>query len=164
MATQSIWDRYSDLSPDELRPLVTAAAQTLADAEDDEHQATGDVLQESPRSLAQHLTPILQARDPSLTTSQIQMVLEDDDLATEVSRYVLDEIRMVPELAERVAEVYEERRQKMVGLELILLAGALVVLAMRIKRLRVGRTVIDFEPAGNAVSTFVGGLAKSVGG
>jgi hypothetical protein len=165
MAAASIWDRYPDLAPDELRALVTVTARTLADAQAEEAgRVSADVLQDSPRRLARELTPTLQTAEPELTSKQVQVVFEDEALAVQACMRILDEVRDQPELAQRVATAYDERLEKMTGVELVLLAGALVVLAIRIKRLRWGDKEVEFEPAGEAVATFVAGLAKAVGG
>jgi hypothetical protein len=160
MSTSSVWERYPDLEPREFRELVAVTAQILSDAREGEE----DILERSTRAAARDLTPTLQESEPALERWQVQVVLEDEELAAQACRRVLDEVRAQPELAERVAAAYEERRQKMTGIELVLLAGALVVLAIRIKRVRWGDKQVDFEPSGEAVSTFVAGLAKGVTG
>jgi hypothetical protein len=154
-----VWDRYPDLEPREFRELVAVTAQTLSEAGD---EVPGDVLEQSARGASRDLAPVLQEAEPDVERWQIQALLEDDALAEQACRRVLDEVRAQPELAARVAAAYEERRQKMTGIELVLLAGALVVLAIRVKRIKWGDRQVDFEPSGEAVSTFVAGLAKGI--
>jgi hypothetical protein len=158
MSTSSVWERYPDLEAREFSELVAVTAQVLSEADDE----GDDVLERSTRSAARDITPSLQASEPTLEPWQVQAVFEDEALAVQSCRRVLDEVRAQPELAARVAAAYEERRQKMTGIELVLLAGALVVLAIRVKRIRWGDKQVDFEPSGEAVSTFVAGLAKGV--
>jgi hypothetical protein len=54
----------------------------------------------------------------------------------------------------------------MTGVELVLAASALVVLAIKIKRLRWGPSggEIEFEPSGKAVQAFVTGVVKGIAG
>ena len=73
---------------------------------------------------------------------------------------VLDEIRKHPVLAPRVAEAYEDQRNKLTGVDL-LLAGALLVLAVRVKSVAFGKTKMDFYEASEAIQKF---LVKLVGG
>lgn len=159
----SVWDKYPNLPPAEFRTLVAVAAQVLL-----EGNSGGDVsqelLQQSTRASARDLEPLLTQVDASITKQDVQALLEDEEGASRACRAVLDQVRGYPELAQRVAEEYEARQQKMTGVEVVLLAGALVVLAMRIKHVRIGSFVLDFDPANDAVKTFVAGLVKAGGG
>jgi hypothetical protein len=79
---------------------------------------------------------------------------------------VLEEVRQYPELADEIDQRYAARQQKMAAPELILLSGALVVLAMRIKEINISRKGkrITFYPSGDAVKSFVSGLVGKVTG
>jgi len=162
----SIWDRYPNLTADELRTLATVTAQVLLESDEAAAELAPDFLQQSPSTSARQVTPLLAERDPTVSQQRVREVLEDEELATRICRAVLDQARAYPELADRVAREYEARQQKMTGVELVLAAGALVVLATRIKRLRWGPEggEIVFEPAGKAVEAFLAGLLKSLPG
>jgi len=164
MSRLSVWDRYPDLESREFRELVAVTAQTLVDTGLAAEPVSSEILESSNRAIARDLTPTLQKSNPHVTDWQVQAVLDDEDLATEACRRVLDEVRRRPDLAERVAAAYEERLQKMTGIEVVLLAGALVVLAIRIKRVRWGHHEVDFEPAGETVASFVAELVKRIAG
>jgi hypothetical protein len=157
-----IWDKYPNLTPAELRMLVAVTAQVMLDSDTGTAIFPTDLLQQSTASNAREIEGILAQIDPTVTGQNVQQVLEDDELSARVCYGILDQIRNYPELAEKVATAYEARRQKMTGVEVVLLAGALVVLAMRTKHIGWGSTSIDFEKAGDAVKTFVAGLVKAV--
>jgi hypothetical protein len=159
----SVWDEYPSLTPADLRTLVAVTAQTLMELDADQ-SVPQDVLQQSTRACAADIAQVMTTTDSSITPSRVQALLEDEALALDACRGVLDGVRGQPQLADRIARAYEVRKQKMTGVETTLLVGALVVLAMRIKRLRFGSTLIEFERSGEAVKTFVSGLTKSVGG
>lgn len=159
----SVWDTYPNLSPADFRTLVAVTTQVLIESDKDSAGSASDLLQQSTRASARALAPLVAETEASVTPQQIQVLLEDEDLATRACRSVLDRVRTYPELAQRIADEFEARKQKMTGVEVVLLAGALVVLAMRIKKIAIGSHVIEFYPSGDEVKTFVAGLAKGVG-
>ena len=159
----SVWNTYPNLNAADLRTLVAVTAQALLEADAGASGLPPDLLRQSPASTAREIEPLLAQAGFSPPVEQIREALEDEGLAERISLGVLDQVRAIPELADRVARDFEARKQKMVGVELVLLAGALVVLAMRIKRVRWGGAAFDFEPSGDAVKAFVSNLLKSQG-
>jgi hypothetical protein len=160
----SIWDRYPDLAPGELRTLVAVTAQVLADSAD-RAQLPADPIEISTGEAARELTGsagVLAADE----RDAVQELLEDDETAVELCRAVLDEVRQHPDLADAVAEAYQDRERKMTGVEVLLLVGALVVLATRIKKIKLqkGHTEITFSESGEAVKAFLAGLVSSIRG
>ncbi|MFI7405963.1 hypothetical protein ACIBW9_36785 [Streptomyces sp. NPDC049541] len=162
----SIWDRYPDLSPHELRDLVAATAQVLADFSDRSELPT-DPIEMSTGEAARELTASIDV----LSAGQrgvVQELLEDDETAVRLCQVVLDEVRRYRELADAVAKAYEERTRKMTGAEVLLLAGAVVVLATRIKEIKVGKgkegTKITFSESGEAIKKFLAGLVSGLWG
>jgi len=160
----SIWDRYPDLSPSELRNLVAATAQVLAGSAD-RSELPADPIEISTGEAARELTASIDMLSAD-ERGVVQELLEDDDTAIELCHVVLGEVRRHPELASAVAQTYEERSRKMTGAELLLLAGALVVLATRIKEIRAGKggTKITFSESGEVVKAFLAGLVASLRG
>jgi hypothetical protein len=158
----SIWDKFPNYSPEELRDLTAAAAAALIDAAPDAGVTAG-VLKVSTRSAAAQLLPLLQPSAPGIQREQIQTALEDPETAQKMAVAVLGEIRSIPGLAQAVADAYEDRRREMAGPEL-LLAGAAVILAIKVKDLSFSKDGIkaSFYEAGEAVKTFVADLVKSV--
>jgi hypothetical protein len=161
----TIWDRYPDLTPSELRNLVAAAAQVLAGSAGGDDALPEDPIEMSTGQAARLLTASVDGLEPE-QRGTVQELLEDDETAVELSRAVLDEVSRHPELAAEVTEVYQERTRKMTGAELLLLVGALVVLATRIKEIKAGKggTKITFSESGDAVKGFLAGLVASFRG
>jgi hypothetical protein len=158
----SIWDKYPNYSSDELRTLTAVAAETLIDSA--EHAGvTADVLKLSSKSAASQLQPFLQERAPGIQREQVQAALEDPEQSQKIALAVLGEIRQIPPLAERVAEAYEARNREMAGPELLLLAAAVVILAIKVKDVSFSKSgaKASFYEAGEAVKTFVAGLVTS---
>jgi hypothetical protein len=160
----SIWDQYPDLSPSELRNLVAATAQVLADGAADA-ELPEDPLEISTGEAARQLTASVAGLDDS-ERAVVQEMLEDDDASEQLVYAVLTEVRRHPELAAAVDATYAERARKMTGGELMLLAGALVVLATRIKEIKTGKggTKITFAESGDAVKSFLAGLIATFRG
>src|SRR5262245_5337798 len=131
----SIWSKHPNYTPDELRLLTTVAAETLIDAADDP-TITPDVLRVSARSAAVQISEAIKDQEPAAATDAVRELLETPERASEMALFVLDRIRQVPTLADDVAEAYEARRREMSSPELFLLAGAAVILAIKIKNLR----------------------------
>ena len=159
----SVWNAYPNLDAADLRTLVAVTAQVLLESGQGATDFSEDLLQQSPASNAREIQSVLSQAGSTASRKQIQEALEDEELTERLARGVLDQVRAHPELADRVAREFEARKQKMTGVELVLLAGALVVLAMRIKRVKWGQSVVDFEPSGEAVKAFVTNLVKTAG-
>lgn len=159
----SIWDKYPNYSPDELRVLTAVAAETLIDSAADP-AVSADVLRLSSRSAATELQPLLAGEAPGIERAQIQTALDDPELSRKMALAVLDEIRQVPPLADQVAAAYQARSGEMAGPELLLLAGAVVILAIKLKDMSFTRdgVKVSFFQAGKSVETFVSGLVKAV--
>lgn len=160
---ETIWDRYPDLSPGELRTLVATTAQVLADSADAALPA--DPIEMSTGEAARALTASLDGLEPD-AVEDVQELLEDAESATDLCCAVLDQVRAHPDLASAVSAAYEERTRKMAGFEMLLLAGALVVLAIKIKEVRVGKNgvKVSFSESSEAVQAFVSGLVSGLKG
>jgi hypothetical protein len=160
----SIWDRYPDLSPSELRTLVAVTAQVLADSAD-RAQLPADPIEISTGEAARELTGTTGVLDAS-ERGVVQELLEDDESAVKLCHVVLAEVRQHRDLADAVAQAYQDRERKMTGAEVLLLVGALVVLATRIKKVKLakGHPEITFSESGEAVKAFLAALVASIRG
>ncbi|PYS48935.1 MAG: hypothetical protein DMF68_11585 [Acidobacteria bacterium] len=160
----SIWDKYPNFTDEELRDVVAITAQVLLESETVPADLNQDILKMSPLAISGQLSPILQKEDPSLEKGQVQQLLEDEETSTQISLKLLEEVRKYPEIADRVAAAYEARSKKMVVAETMLLTGALVVLAMKLKEIRWSKKekVIKFDKAGKEVKSFIVGLLKGI--
>ncbi|MCW3474595.1 hypothetical protein [Limobrevibacterium gyesilva] len=156
----SIWAKYPDYSDDELRTLVALAAQALVEADPD--VAGEDLLHISPRAAAREILPLVQGQDRTIDAQRIQQLLEDEELSSQLCVQLLGEIRAIPELADRVAAAYDMRERKMAVTETLLLAGALVILALKLKKISwgAGKGEVAFHPPGEVAKSFLLGLLK----
>ena len=159
----SVWNTYPDLNPAEFRALVAVTAQILSEFAGGSADVSSEILQQSVRSSARALAPLLSEAGSTITNDSARALLEDEERAMQACRAVLDQVQGYPPLAQRVAEEYARRQQKMTGVEVMLLAGALLVLALRIKHMEWGSFKIDFAPANKAVQNVVTGLIKGAG-
>jgi hypothetical protein len=159
----TIWDQYPNLSEGELRTLVATTARVLMEADGVSAGVSPDLLNISTKSASRELAALLPSQ-PADQAQTIQNMLEDEDLSKEVSLAVLNEVRKNPQLAQMVAEAYEERTQKMVMPELLLLTGALVILAIKIDTIQWSKkgVRIKFSESSDAIKTFLGGLMKTM--
>jgi hypothetical protein len=111
----------------------------------------------SSRAAAREIVPLLKGEAPAIDAGKIQEMLESEDLSTELCLKLLGEVRKEPRLAERIAAAYEARAQKMAVAETALLAGALVILAIKIRKISWGKDKkeIAFDSAGATVTAFI---------
>ncbi|NGZ95322.1 MAG: hypothetical protein CV089_04175 [Nitrospira sp. WS110] len=132
----SVWERLEDLSDSELRSLTTLTVEVLLDSQDDRTTFPSDLISMSTRTAARQVLPSLQEIDPSLEMATIQKALEDDQISREVAVRILAEIGKLPTLANAISERYEAQQRKLAAPELLLLAGALLTLAVKLKEVK----------------------------
>jgi hypothetical protein len=137
----------------------------MLDSEEARSKLPSDLLEISTVSASRELVSLLPTMQPD-QAQIIQGLLEDEDSSAEISLAVLEEVRKHPELAQRVAEVYDERTQKLTGAELLLLTGALVILAIKIETIQLDKNGfrITFVKSGDVVKSFLTGLVKNMMG
>jgi hypothetical protein len=147
------------LSNNQLSSLVRAAADVLAGHADE--ILGNSVMTISTKAAAQELAPMLQRDDELVTAKALQGVLEDPLKAKQISIVVLDQLRKSPELALAVDEAYARDAKKM-SIETILLVGAVVVLAIKIKDFEYGHVRIKFFECSEVVKAFLTSLVSKV--
>jgi hypothetical protein len=155
----SIWDKYPNYSGEELRTLVALSAQALLDlgtTKDD--VVPKDILRASTQTTSRELFSSI--RGEGVTREQIQEVLEDDELAAKACLEVLDQVRTCQPLADHIADTYEASSRKMVVPELLLLAGSLLVLCIKVKEINFAGKKVTFYKADDAVKSALTGLIK----
>jgi hypothetical protein len=160
----SIWDKYPNFTGQELRTLVALTANMFLETDLAVSPYPKDLLQISPKAAAGELLPLLQASDAGIRKEQIQKVIEDEDLSSQVCLKILGEVRLYPELAERLDQAYELQTRKMVSPELLLLTGALVILAIKVREINWKEGKIIFDKSNKVVQGFLSGLVKTFGG
>jgi len=128
----SIWESLNDLSDTDMRTLVSLTTQVLSEAGGLDINAD-DI---SPSRAARQIAPVLAAADPSITSSDVQHALEDERSAREIARTLLAHVAAIPELRAEVEARLEEQRRKLSAPELLLVTGALLILAIKLKEIR----------------------------
>ena len=161
----SIWDKHPNYTDDELRLLVTVAAEVLLEGDAGTEHFPPDLLEISPISAARDLLPVLQDEQPGLRVDEVQSVLENPKFSNDLCIAILSEIKGNPKLAALVSDAYLRHRRKMGGPETILLAGALVVLAIKLKDIRWGSKGgrISFYESSETVKAFLLSLLRLTG-
>jgi hypothetical protein len=153
----SLISRYPDLTPGELRTLVTATSQVLLELGESDDPVPADLLEMSSGAVARMITTDL---DTGVDADYVLRAVRDDASARAVMDRLVEFIRQYPELGAVIDEECQELAQKMFVPEL--LTGALVILALRIKRVKIGDIDIRFYRAGEEVKAFVSGLVKGI--
>jgi hypothetical protein len=156
---ENIWEKYPNYSDDELRILAAVTAQVLLDTQPDS-SALHDLLTMSPLEASRQLLPELQANDTLLERSQVQELFEDKDLSIRISLYILGEVRKYPELAQSIANSYNERTKKMAVAEILLLTAPLTILAIKLKSIKWGDKEFTFYESSEAIKSFLTGLFR----
>jgi hypothetical protein len=160
----TVWDKHPNYTEQELRLLVKAAASVLYDTADDQSQLEPEILELGPRSAARRLAREINATSDTDHLERLTALLGDDADARTACLTVLAEIRKHEPLAAEVAAAYEDQQNKMFGVE-VLLVGALLVLAIRIKSVSVKPGVkVDFYESSDAVKSFIANLVTGGAG
>lgn len=169
----SIWTKYPNYEPHELRRLIKVSAEFLLDHAGDA-ELPPDLLQVSPLAGSKEIAADLQKTMPQVTKANIQEILQQEETAEKLCLAILGEIRQKPELADQIAAAYEQESRKMLGV-VELLAVALVILAIKLKSVKISNdidaaggtkkkgVVVVFSEASEAVKSFLGGYLGTGG-
>lgn len=137
-----VWGRLDELTDDELSTLVAAAAHVVADlaGEPDAPQLPVAL---AGAALAGELREAGTDADPDEVTA----LLQDGSRVRRLAVAALRPIAAEPDLAAEVAAAYRARREMMAVDAGMVLAGALLVLALKVKRIKIGKVDISFYEA-----------------
>ncbi len=137
-----LWSRLDDLTDVEVAALTQAAIHVLEAGGDD--PSLREVETMPTRPLTATLEQELSAR--AITEPEIaRRIVSDHSLSRPIAINLLKTIAADPVLAEEVAAAYRARQKLLtVGVDLIL-AGALLLLVLKVKRVRVGKRGVDAE-------------------
>jgi hypothetical protein len=139
MDARSVWNDLETLPDDQLRLLTEAAISVLW--QDD--AASVVPAQLPPRALTGALREALAGS--GVPESTVDDITRDMAASRQVALAVLGPISQQPELADEVASAYEARRNMMVVDGGVLLGGALLLVAMKIKKVSVGRQGVELD-------------------
>ena len=138
----SVFDRLDDLSDVEIAALTQAAIHVLQVGSSDD--SVRDIEAMPTRPLLGTLEEELAAR--SVTDREIaNRIVGDKTLSRPIAIRLLTTIADDPAIAAEVETAYQKRQKLLtVGVDIIL-AAALLVLVLKVKRVRVGKTGVDVE-------------------
>jgi hypothetical protein len=139
----SVWTRLESLSDSELRALVEASIDVLQ--QDGAASVEDDMLELSPSGLRRQLRSALVENGVEADERAAEQVLERTEMSRPVALALLEEIAREPALAQEIEAAYRAREGMMVE-PATLFAGALLVLALKLKRVKVGDVDVSFYP------------------
>jgi len=158
-------ENLDSLNAQDLRTLVSTAVQLLA-AESMQQRA--DIPPELTELPVSKTAPIIFSRlspwDSSLAESDVSAAMCDASISSQIAKYTIAELCKDSDLKTSLASAVEYRSRVMTGPESVLLVGALVILAIRVKELGVTRdgATVRFDPAHSTVQNFVKGLISMI--
>jgi hypothetical protein len=156
MQEPSIWERLDSLSDEELAYLTSAAMAVLA-----EH---ADPQLEDPTKLPHNLLiaetrAALAPEGIDVGESDAAEVVSDADLTRSMELSLLRNVERSP-LKDEVGDVYERLHNMMVLDGGLLLGGAVLILVLKLKRIKIGDSEIEFYDVKadllNAIRSFLG--------
>jgi hypothetical protein len=139
------WENLEDLPDAELAALAQAAVSVLQwNAEGD----IEDVEDMPPGALERELEDELAGHGVEDSGEAARKVVRDEEMARPVAVALLWQIAEQPELRARVDEVYRKRKDMLVVGTGVILAGAFLLLAMKLKKVKIGKegAEVEFEP------------------
>jgi len=159
----SVWDKYPNYDENELKLLVRAAAEMLAEAGLGNH-VPEDVLDLSDKAAAEEIRTDLAEIVPDVTSEQIRRILRDSETSRRIVLAALEEVRRQPELALAVDDIYQRHMRQMGDPMLLLAVAPLLVLTLRIQSFECRGLVIKFHKSTEAIKAFAAGLVSAFKG
>jgi hypothetical protein len=162
----SVWDRFPEYDDNELRELTKVTASVLVDSCSEPVALNQDVLDLPPLALSRQIAFEFSDIVPQATPETIQKLLESEAASREVSLALLGKIREIDPLSSLISEAYEEHRRRMAGPELLLAIGALIILAIKVKKLKISKEGVElqFSMPSSVLKEFIASFLKGVNG
>jgi hypothetical protein len=140
-----VWSRLEELSDDELATLVEAAQHVLADLADE--PGTAMLAQMPVGHVGAALAGTLREAGTDVDPDEVTALLRDGERSRWLAVQALRQISAEPAIAEQVAAAYRARREMMAVDAGLVLAGSLLLLVLKLKRIKVGKLDISFYEA-----------------
>jgi hypothetical protein len=144
-SAEDVWSRLDELSDDELAMLVEAAEHVIADSADAPDASI--YLRMPVTRVGEAIAGSLQDAGTATDPDDVTAVLRDHDSARQLAVQALRTIGEEPALAGQVAAAYLARREMMVVDAGLVAAGALLLLVLKLKRIKIGNVDISFYEA-----------------
>jgi hypothetical protein len=140
-----VWNRLEELSDEELATLVEAAEHVIADSSD-EPDASGYMKMPVTR-LGTAIAGSLRETGSDTDPDQVTELLRDHEHARQLAVQALQAIGREPVLADHIEAAYRARREMMAVDAGLVVAGALLLLVLKLKRIKIGNVDISFYEA-----------------
>ncbi|MEV5956185.1 hypothetical protein AB0M11_20840 [Streptomyces sp. NPDC051987] len=137
-----VWNRLEELADDEVATLVEAAEHVIGELADEPEAAMLAKMPVARVGIA--LTDVLRDAGADVDTDQVTALLRDEEQSRRLAVQTLREISADPALADEVAAAYRARREMMAVDAGLVLAGSLLLLVLKLKRIKVGKVDISF--------------------
>jgi hypothetical protein len=142
--SSSVWTDLEALDDQQLQQLTAAAVHVLQTGGDHD---TAHAAEMPSRVLIRELQAALNEEDVPTATEDAGRLVTDQVASRPVAIALLRELAKNPELAAEIERAYEARRDMMVIDAGLLLGGALLLLVLKLKRIRVGDKEVEFYEA-----------------
>jgi hypothetical protein len=139
----NVWERLDDLSDHELEGLVAAAISVLEEGADD--PSLQNVADMPPGPTASELRSLLGGAGVEAEQAELEQLVTDEATARELALATLRELGREPQLAAAIEEAWRARSGMMIVDAGFVIAGALLLLVMKLKRVQVGKGEVDVE-------------------
>jgi hypothetical protein len=137
-----VWERLDSLSDHELNALISAAANVLTEGADPSAQ---DAVGMPPGPAARAIRSELEGVGVEIDDAEAERFVSDDAVSREVALATLRELAKDPELASEIEDAWRARGGMMIIDAGILSGGALLLLVMKLKHVKVKKGEADVE-------------------
>ncbi len=139
----SVWERLDSLSDHELNALISAAASVLTEGADD--PSAQDAVAMPPGPAARAIRSELEGAGVQIDDADAERFVSDDAVSRDVALATLRELAKEPELASEIEDAWRARGGMMIMDAGILSGGALLLLVMKLKHVKVKKGEADVE-------------------
>jgi len=139
-----VWGDLNSLADEELQLLTAAAMHVLETGGDG---GARDASRMPEQALTREVREALAAEGIDTDTGDAERIVTDEAVSRPVAIALLSELATEPELKSEIERAYEARRDMMVVDGGLILGGALLLLVLKLKRVKIGDNEVEFYEA-----------------
>lgn len=155
--TPSPWDRLESMDQPELNTLLESTVAVLHQAEGD---GRGEIFELPPRILREELRAALTGAGVTVDEGTVETLMGSQATPVPLAVALLEQVASQPALAEEVERTFRARSGMMAIDPDTLMAGSLLVLILKLKRIKIGNVDVSFydmqQGTLTAVRKFIG--------
>jgi len=136
------WQRLDELPDNKLRLLVASVVSVLQDSADQDDASMEGVAAMPPGPLSRELQTVLAENGVAVSESQASQIMESRPFAL----LLLQQVAQQHDLAREVEHACQERQRMLVVDGGIILAGAVLLLVIKLKRIQANKKGVDGVP------------------